>query len=43
MDVFSLQEANRLQSEQVVKQKGVGVFESTNNASVHKQNNVSWM
>lgn len=33
MDEFSLQKTHRFQGEQVVQEKGVGVFESTNNTS----------
>lgn len=36
MDEFSLQEANRFQSEQVIDQEGVGVFESTDDTSSDK-------
>lgn len=36
MDQFSLQEANRFQGEQVVKQEGVGVFESPDDTSKEK-------
>lgn len=36
MDEFSLQEAHRFQCEQVVDQEGVGVFESTDDASKDK-------
>lgn len=38
MDELSLQKANRFQGEQVVKQEGVGVFESTNNTSENDGN-----
>lgn len=40
MDEFSLQEANRFQGEQMVKQESVGVFESTDDASKCKN---TWM
>lgn len=33
MDQFTLQEAYRFQGEQVVKEEGVGVFQSTDNTS----------
>ena len=36
MDEFSFQEANRFQGEQVVKQEGVGIFESADNTSIYK-------
>lgn len=36
MDELSLQEAYRFEGEQVVDQEGVGVFESTDDASINK-------
>lgn len=41
MDEFSLQEANRFQGEQVVKQESVGVFECTDDASKYKNTRMS--
>lgn len=37
MDEFPLQEANRFQGEQVVKQESVGIFESTDDTSKRRQ------
>lgn len=36
MDEFSLEEANGFEREQVVKQEGVGVLESSDDASKEK-------